>query len=179
MTRPHCLNVGNCKAAKPTSHCRSCSARRMLTDPAIAAKRASNLRDFFDRPGVKEMLAERIHASQAKALADPVERERLREHGRKQYREVLSRPDVQALTYSPQANARRGASCRETSLAWCPVPYRDEYQRLVYSKRMSAAEARAIIEAEIAGTAAHARRAVENARLAGRLKHAREVGQRY
>lgn len=52
----------------------------------------------------------------------------------------------------PDQRARLVARCRANSrvrMAWCPEKYQDEYRRLTRSAMMSAAEARAAIEAQV------------------------------
>jgi hypothetical protein len=125
----------------------------MHTDPAFNAKRLAGLRAYHDTPEAKRTLA----ASLARFRANMTEeqRERLREHGRWLAREVLT-PEVLARSRSPEARAKGGAKYTENRLGWCPPEMRDEYRHLMRSKRYSAAEARAIIEASIPTPAAAA-----------------------
>lgn len=44
-----------------------------------------------------------------------------------------------------ESRIRAGKRSTETRMAWCPRELRDDYRRLVYSKKVPAAEARAII----------------------------------
>lgn len=156
--------------------CRPCNARRINADPAIEAKRAAGRAAYFDRPGVREGYARRI-AEYRENMPDE-HRERCREHGRRQYRDVLSRPDVVAKSLSPEVRAAAGRKRTDTVLAWCPPHLRDAYRGLIRSG-IRAAEARAMIEEEIPGTAAHARRVVANNALKMRLKHERERMEAY
>lgn len=48
-------------------------------------------------------------------------------------------------SHTPEALAKRAAAARATWLAWCPNHLREEYRRLVYVKRVPAAEAKAMI----------------------------------
>ncbi|KQM65803.1 hypothetical protein ASE75_06120 [Sphingomonas sp. Leaf17] len=76
------------------------------------------------------------------------ERERRRERGRHIAKTVLQRPDVIAR-YTPEMRAAAGKKRTATTLAWCPPEYIDEYRHLTASIRLSAAEARAMIEDRI------------------------------
>lgn len=50
----------------------------------------------------------------------------------------------------PEVRARAAKRASATRLAWCPPEYRDEYRRLIRSKRIPAAEARQIILSSVA-----------------------------
>lgn len=86
--------------------------------------------------------------------------EKLRANGRKS---ILQSPDVKAKAHSAECRAVRIVAREETMLGWCPPAMRDEYRRLVRFKRMTAVEARAIIEADIPGTVEYVRRHIANA----------------
>jgi len=81
----------------------------------------------------------------AASMADPEQLERRREHGRWLRANVLTRPDVVAKTVSPEVNAKRAASLSATRMRDIPAAMRDEYRRLVVTKKVPAAEAKAII----------------------------------
>jgi hypothetical protein len=82
---------------------------------------------------------------------------------------------------SPEVQERRAAGTaavmRFRFLQWCPEERRAEYQ--ILRKKVGAAEARRIIEADIPGTAEHARRQVANNALNMRLKHERQQMDAY
>lgn len=150
MTRPFCQNVDACSARKPTTHCRSCAAFRLNADPEFAEKRREAIRKKFEDPAYLEEHRVRTRATNARIMADPEQRAKRVEGGRRSYQEVLCRPDVRARTYSPEANAKRNMTCANTKLAWCPVEYRDEYKRLIRTHLIKAADARRMIEEQIA-----------------------------
>lgn len=186
MSRPHCQHPDACPAARPDSHCRRCSAIRMSADPAIREKQRAKLAEFHADPATKAMLAERVNASMRKSLATPEGREKRRQHGLRQYREHLSQPDVVARNTAPETRARAGAKASAKWLAWCPADRRAEYRNLIRSKRYSAAEARAVIEATIPGSPVwlerqrhDARRAIEDITRGMRERAAKQRAQAY
>jgi len=109
-------------------------------------------------------------------------REARREHGRRMYREVLSKPDVSALATArrndPEVRRRQGLANSDTLLPWCPRELRPAYREL-RAKGCSVEEARQALEPEIAGTTAHARRTVANHIDAQRIRHERDRAQSY
>lgn len=179
MSRPHCLNRADCAAKSPVTHCRRCSILRVGNDPALEAKRLAGIESLFSDPAYVAAQRERLQAGIAKALRDPAFIERKREQGRRQYRDYLSRPDILARNRSPEVRKAAGRKSSETRMGWCPPELRAEYRRLIRSKLLAAAEARRIIEAEIAGTAEHGKREVASNDLQMRLKHERMKAQEY
>jgi len=157
--------------------CRICHNRWINTDPEMIARRRAAQVEFFARPEVRENLRER--ARRYMANMPEAERERRREAGRRLFREHLARPEVVAITMAPETRARAGQARTNTVLAWCPPELRAEYRRLMRSLRMTSAEARALLEPEIPGTAAHARRQVENRLIAGRIRDENQKAQAY
>ena len=107
------------------------------------------------------------------------DRERLREHGRCLVRDYLSRPEIHARSQTPDARARAIAVTDRVKFAWCPPELRPAYHSLIREKRIPAAEARRIIEAEIAGTTEHARREIASRDLATRLREERRQMEAY
>ncbi len=159
-----------------TGRCHGCAVRRMHVDPEYQAKRLAGLRRHFDTPGARAAAGARLTAHRAQ-MSD-AERERRREHGRWLIREVLT-PERVAKSQTADARARSGLGNIEAKLGWCPVALRGAYRTLIRSKKLSAAEARAIIEAEIPGTVAHARREIASRALASRLRHERDLAEAY
>lgn len=129
-----------------TGLCRSCGMRRALA-----------------HPGAHHRLVERNRRNAA-AMTD-AERERRREHGRWLVREKIKQDDW-ARSQTPEVRARVGRANTERTLGWCPAAKRDEYRQLRISLRYSAAEARAIIEADLA--VARAKEAAETAQTSKR-----------
>jgi hypothetical protein len=179
FVRPHCLNRDACAAKSPVTHCRRCSILRVQADPELEAKRRAGIGALFADPVYVAEHRARLQASVAKASQDPAFIERRRAHGLRQYRDCLSRPDVQAKAHGPDARKRAGRATSETRLAWCPVELRAEYRRLIRSKLIPAAEARRIIEAEIAGTVERGKRELASNILKLQLKHERDLAEAY
>jgi hypothetical protein len=128
--------------------CRSCVAKRNNADPAIIARRAAAISARFADPAVREAASQRMRKVIA-GLA-PSEIERRREHGRRQVRNFLSRPEVVAKTLAPEVRARAGRSRSATVLAWCPPEWRDTYRGLTRKGR-PARVAKAMVLDMIAG----------------------------
>lgn len=131
--------------SRKAKRCRACQLATLLTDPAIAERRRAGQQAYFDRPGVRMAYRERIKAVTAATLLDPAKMERKREHGRRQARDILSRPDVVAKTCSPEVRKRAGAKRTATTLRDIPPHLRDEYRSLIRSKLLKAAEAKEMI----------------------------------
>ncbi|WP_156679375.1 hypothetical protein [Sphingomonas profundi] len=107
------------------------------------------------------------------------QRDRLREKGRRLVRDFLSQPEIHARSQTPEARSAAVASTDRAKFGWCPPELRPAYHRLVRTKRIPAAEARRIIEAEIAGTIEHARREIASRDLAVRLRQERQRREAY
>jgi len=151
--------------------CKRCAARALNADPEIRARKKAALARYYAQPGVREERAAKIAAYNRNS--SPERRAMLREHGLRMFERHLSNPANAAKANSPEAKARAAAAQIDTKLAWCPPERRDEYRRLCASQRLSAAEARRVIEAEIPGTLEHGRRQVANNILKQKLRHER------
>lgn len=139
-------NCGALSARNKSGRCRPCSARAIFHTPGSRERATAAIRAKFDDPEHRARWARqlKINAATERSI------EMKREHGRRQYREILSRPEVQAVIQSDEAKAKRGASVTNTKLGWCPQEHRDEYRHLMRSKRLSAADARKAIETKVA-----------------------------
>lgn len=160
-----------------TGRCKPCSARHINASPELTAKRKAGIERYHAQPGVRERCAANFAAYNRNM--PPEHRERRRQHGLRVAREVLARPDVLARSNSPEAKRKAGAARTERLLGWCPPELRDQYRQLCASQRLSAAEARRIIEAEIPGTVEHGKRVVANHILQGQLRHERQQRDAY
>lgn len=181
MTRglfTHCKVCG-----KPVSRqskkgfCKPCSARHLHADPQIVANRAAAIAEFCARPEVVEENRRRIAAYMANM--PEADREARRAHGHRLFKRYLDTPENRALVTSPEIRAKVAARVTETRLGWCPPEWRAEYERLIRSKRLPAAEARAVIEAELKGTVEHARREIASRELSARLREERRQREAY
>ena len=170
-----CLDCSAAVSAK-AARCRPCSTRRINADPELAARRDAATRARNADPGVKAATAARLAAYMA--TMPEAHREQRREQGRRAAR-LLHSPEVRARNQSQATRARAGVSITATKLCWCPPPLRGRYRELTRTKHFTAAEARAIIEAEIPGTVPHARRAIANIELRQQLRAERERAEAY
>jgi hypothetical protein len=152
---------------------------RIHADPELMERKRANLRANFADPSFVAQHTTRLREGVARASKNPAFIENRREHGRAQYRNVLSRPDVKARLHSPETCARRGRSRTDTVLGWCPEHLRAEYRKLIKIKQLSAAEARRVIEALIPGTVEHAKAEVASRAAAMQLSHERDLRDRY
>lgn len=160
-----------------TGRCRTCANRALHADPQVQARRLAGLARHFDKPGARRAAGDRLRAFRA-TMSDE-ERQRRSEHGRWLVREYLSRPDVRARALSPEGRAKAVAGNHRAKLGWLPDELRPLYDRLIHTKKLSAAEARAVIEAELPGTVEHARREIANRELAARLRDERSRREAY
>lgn len=162
-----CESSPSCRRA-PSGYCRRCAA--------IAKNKTPEMRAAASR-------------AMAAKHRDP-EFQAANERGR-----AKTKAKLKALYMGPDARARLESAAKvgrarslvlrgqtgfvSSRLGWLPAEFVDEYRCLRRRHRLLASEARRIIEAEIPGTAEHAKRAVASSAAAMRLKHEREVGQRY
>ncbi|WP_242181566.1 hypothetical protein [Sphingomonas sp. CARO-RG-8B-R24-01] len=152
----------------------------MRDDPVISAKRAAARAEYQARPEVKA--ARRARMANYMANMPEAERERRREHGRKMVATRLHTPESQAKALAarttPEVKARRARSITRTWLPWLPDDLVEAYRALTRSG-LSAADARAALEPEIPGTAAHTARVLANVRDAQRIRRERDQAQAY
>jgi hypothetical protein len=174
--RWHCRAPDACKAAKPTSHCRSCAGAAVWAKPGARERQAAGLRAFFDDP---ERSAKH-RASSAATFKDFRDRPGTLEWLRERMKEV------HAISQGPEAQAKLRASAAErgrkrtaTVLADIPPRYRDDYRRLVRDKGYTAAEGRAAIAELEAADRARARRAITDITNRQHARADREREQAY
>lgn len=160
-----CVDCGSPVSSQSKGRCKPCSARHLNTCPEIIANRAAARAAYHARPEVKQANAARL-AKHAANLSD-AERERRRERGRHIAATVLHTPENKAKAADPAVRAKAGRKRTDTVLAWCPPEYRDRYRHLKDSQLLRAAEARRIIEDEIATD--------ERRRLAAMTPHERQL----
>ena len=132
-------------AQNKTGRCRVCAVRAMNSDPEHRRKVGEGVRRALQNPYARARKAAVARENARKAYAQPERRKRARE---------IALRHLQ-LAFTPEAIERKLANqraglARDKRLAWCPPEYRDAYRKLMYSKRMLAAEARPIIEEMIA-----------------------------
>lgn len=156
--------------------CRACQLEWLKNDPEIAARRKAGIKRYMSDPANLEAVKQRFAEVVARDNADPERQKWRKEHGKRQYRDYLSRPDVLAKTLSPEVRAKAGRSRTETVLAWCPPEYRQTYHDLVHKKLMKAAEAREAIEVMIRADARRKIRAIEREQ---HERQRREIAQAY
>jgi hypothetical protein len=161
--------------------CKKHAMARMHADPAYRARREAGLAAHFDKPGVREAWGRHLRAGHDvyRANMTAEERQRASDHGKWLIREYLSQPDINARSLSPEARRKAIATYIETRMGWCPLPLRQQYTDLIVRKKYTAAEARTIIEEQIPGTAAHARRAIASTQLVQLMRHQRDQAQAY
>lgn len=163
-----------------TGMCRPCAIAANHADPAYRERlRAGQRRFLADDAAVQARDAARnAGAARYRECMTREQRQKVKAHGQWLYRTHASRPEVFARSQTPEARARAAAQCSETVLSWCPLDRRKEYKRLVL-RRIAAAEARRIIEADIPGTHEHAQREIANIELAARMRRERDQQDAY
>lgn len=155
-----------------TGRCRTCALRASLRSPDVEARRAAGVRAIRSDPEYVERHRQGCVAGTARAMQCPAERERRRQQG--------LTTGIQNLHHraGSEVIARRNETIRAKHLSWCPREFWGLNERLK-RKGFKLPERKAIILAEIPGTAEHARREVANHALRMRLKHEREVRDAY
>lgn len=146
MSAPNCTDCGRALPHNPRrkgTRCKSCNARAMTTSAAhrAAASRAMSRR--WANPNEAARLGRAISAG-----ITPEERERRRARG-------TICCNARAAAAGSDVRDRAGRTLSQTRLGWLPLEYRDDYFRLRSNHKYSAADARRLIEAQIA--ADHAR----------------------
>lgn len=142
--RDACLDCsGPVSRQSRTGRCRVCAVAILNASPAFAASRTAGIRRRYEDPAFRASKAKVIHARHMAARKDPATAERL---NRNIWiaRQRLNDPDVRAKFLAGRAAAGRKRSA--TVFKWCPPNRVEEYRSLTRSKRMSAAEARRMIE---------------------------------
>lgn len=134
-----------------SGYCRRHASAAKAQDPAWReAQRAGARRALLANPERLDALKARIRAHNTSPehrawAAERAKAIKLHERG-------------SAASQTAEANAKRSASATASKLAWCPPHLRQDYRRLIYSKKLSAAEARQIILAQDAAEVAEVRR---------------------
>lgn len=125
----------------------SCECGNAISPRSTTGRCRSCGRKAADTPEVRA----RIAASNRATLANMSEgeRERRRQHARWMRENHLTR-DAWEKSQRPEVRASVGRQNTERRIGWCPPERREEYFRLQANKRMTAAEARECIEADIA-----------------------------
>lgn len=100
-----------------------------------------------ERMTPQRRIAKLLAASTAWAQS-PAGRERKAATGRALF-EVRMPAAARARSHAPAARAKAERTKRERRFGWLPLEYRPDYRRLTRSLRISAAEARAIVEEQI------------------------------
>ena len=130
---------------RKTLTCRTCHARRMSPGnlPKLAAAREERWADPNERARSGVIASENRRRRMAE---DPAFAARLRENCR------AMGVGGNGFNRFPKGSPERmaaGRRARATKLAWCPMEYRDEYQRLMSAYGYRAPEARAMIEEQV------------------------------
>lgn len=140
---------GRCRACaykaltKPRGACRVCGS-------TLETRNTTGLcRTHYNQSPGKRMQNSRTHK---RIAATPEARERFVRQGYINYHKGIGRPEVLAMTQTPECRKRMGEAQSRTKLqrAGIPPDMRERYLYLLRKKGLRAAEARAVIHAEIA-----------------------------
>ncbi len=172
-----CRDCGGPVSRQSKGRCKPCQIAYMQSDPEIAERRRAAIKRHCAQPEVKSARALRLR-NYLQNMPES-DREKRREHGRRQYRDCLSRPDVVAKTLAPEVRRRAGRARTDTVLAWCPPELRETYRELIRRNGLSASDARAALEPSIPGTVAHAKLTIENFNLKQKLRVERQQREAY
>lgn len=172
--RPHCLNRAACAARSPVTHCPPCNGKAVWADPEKRQHALDAIQRRYAEPGARERRAADCRATSLRTWSDPEKRARMVENSRRRA-SVLS-PNCQAAAQTPEAKAKRVRSFLRTKYAWCPEDRYADYRRLVDVKNIKPAEARRMIEEDVARAA---RRTIEETTGAMHAKAARQKRDAY
>lgn len=172
--RPYCLNRAYCAAKTPVSHCRSCAGKSVWSDPVRRQAALDAIQRRYAQPGARERRAADCRAASLRTWADPEKRARMVEASRR--RSSVTDPRCQAAAQTPEAKAKRIKGFVRTKFAWCPEDRYADYRHLVDVKGIAPAEARRMIEADVA---LRSKQAIEQADAEMRAKAEREKAQAY
>ena len=131
--------------SRGAKRCRACCLAYLNSSPEVAARRREAMDRHWSNPANIMAAREKIRAVTAATMADPAKVERKREHGRRQFRDHLSRPEVVAKCQAPEVRKRAGEKASATKLRDIPPHLRGEYRTLVRGGNVNAAEAKALI----------------------------------
>jgi hypothetical protein len=129
-----------------SGRCRACFNRNAARDPAWRAKQRAGVKAKFADPKKRAAHIAMAKRNLARWRETDEGKARLKELGRNAYRHSQT-PEARQRWQAGRAAAGRKRS--DTVLAWCPPDRREEYRHLLYVKRLPAAEARAMIEADL------------------------------
>lgn len=138
--------AGNCKTCgapitrqSRTGYCKKHVAAAIAQRPEWReAQRAGIVRGLQANPERKDRLREQIQAVGMLPQAVEARRQRF-------LTERIWERGIATLAANPELRALSGKRQSNTKMAWCPRELRDEYKRLVYSQKIPAAEAKAMI----------------------------------
>lgn len=132
---------------RKTRLCAACNRSANGRNPNKNRLNREAMKRHMSDPAYRERALRRAHEGYRKRMAaDPDMRARISAQAKAM---AATRAGIAAQPSGSEPRRRAVESRRRTLLGWCPEAYLPEYQRLVYSKRLRAAEARAIIEAQI------------------------------
>lgn len=130
--------------SRRANRCRPCGMARLNGDPQIKAKRIAGVKRAANDPATKADRVERARRANATKRKNPAYMAFLRHQIRR----------IQPLSCTPEAltrrdHVKRGQTLSDTRLPWCPREYRALHRWHIYTKRMTSAQSREIIEAKI------------------------------
>lgn len=128
---------------RKTTLCKPCAARANMKRPEVIAKMSAASKRTWADPEVRS----RRVATMTEFNRSLAQREIRRAAGLVNQNVVRFAP---CLPAGHPSRVRAGRTLTERRVGWCPPVWRDEYQRLQSNGNFSAAEARGIIEQQIA-----------------------------
>lgn len=138
---PSCSDCGRELPHNPRrkgTRCKPCTARAVAKSPEHRAAVSKAMARRWADPNEARRLATAVSAG-----ITPEERERRRQRGR-----ICC--NCRAAAAGSEARIRAGRTLSQTRLGWLPIEYRPDYDFLRRTYKMSAADARRMIEDQIA-----------------------------
>lgn len=150
---------------------RGCAGKHLAFHPAKLA----GIQARYERPGERARHAERRRAASIATWADPVKRASMTQAAADRIDRTLNAPAARAKAALPETRAKAAASYSRTARAWCRPDLWDDYQALRNRYGYKAAEARAIIEAQMVADDSRAVAKVKADMVARRDRERREA----
>lgn len=145
----NCIDCGvDLCAINRSGRCKACFNPNRWKDPQFRENRLAGIRRKFAEPEYAEKMRKKASRLGQLMAIDPEMQAKRRELGKIAYQKNLASPEVRARTI--EAVKRAGPKHTELRIGWCPPEFRPRYFYLCKTKKMCSADARAIVEQEIA-----------------------------
>lgn len=143
----NCLDCGKQLKGSKTGRCSPCANRHLASDPEFRAKQKAGLERKWADPAYRAKMSAKAKAHARRMAADETIQQRRREAGKKTIARLFE-PEIRAKCLKA-VREKSGKTQSANKIAWCPPEYRQLYWFMRKTKRLSLAECKAIIAAEV------------------------------